>query len=264
MLGKVFKYEMKTTAGFFLPLFIGFAAVTLLGKLSFESSLNLFSDSSFATVIMGIFLTLYAIYMVALFVMAFVFIVTNFYKTMLGEQGYLTNTLPVKTSTLIQAKLFSAVIWEIASIALALLSLLVFPLGHFQLADIHMIMEQINAMFQDISQYFGIPWLLFTISGIVSLISAPLTFYASAAAGHLFRKRRIIWSVAAYFIITTVTQIFEGTFITMFNNGGSATYQTVSDILHSGLLFDVIFSILMTIGLYFFTNYVISKRLNLD
>ena len=38
MLGKVFKHEMKSTSRLFLPLMIGFIAITLLCKFTFETS----------------------------------------------------------------------------------------------------------------------------------------------------------------------------------------------------------------------------------
>lgn len=58
--------------------------------------------------------------------MTSVFIVMHFYKTMVSDQGYLTNTLPVKMSTLINAKLLSAVLWEIIAGVLFILSIFIF------------------------------------------------------------------------------------------------------------------------------------------
>lgn len=104
MLGKVFKHEMKSTSRLFLPLMIGFIAITLLCKFTFETSYSaILGNNRLMETITVIFFVLYFIYIIALFVMTSVFIVMHFYKTMVSDQGYLTNTLPVKMSTLINA-----------------------------------------------------------------------------------------------------------------------------------------------------------------
>lgn len=266
MLGKVFKHEMKATAGWFLPMFIGFVVITILCKLSFESSITLFSDSSFMTLIMGIFFALYTIYIVVLVVMTFVLIVTRFYKTMAGEQGYLTNTLPVKSSSLILAKLFSAVIWELAAILLPALSFLIFPLGHISNADIQLFLQEFYHSFHQISMEIGLPWLLLILTGIVALISQPLMFYTAIAAGHLFRRHRAIWSVVVYFVINTVIQMIEGAAALSLAFPYTSANDTamVSTILHSGLLMRLVFGIVLAVIYYVFTTYVFTKRLNLD
>ena len=126
MLGKVFKHEMKSTSRLFLPLMIGFIAITLLCKFAFESSYSAFlGNSRLMETITVIFFVLYFIYIIALFVMTSVFIVMHFYKTMVSDQGYLTNTLPVKMGTLINAKLLSAVLWEILAGLLFILSIFI-------------------------------------------------------------------------------------------------------------------------------------------
>lgn len=255
---------MKATAGWFLPLFIGFVIITILCKLSLESSYTIFSG--FMAVIIGIFFALYAIYIVALIVMTFVFIVTRFYKTMTGEQGYLTNTLPVKASTLILAKLGSAVIWEVAAIILPVLSILIFPLGHISGGDFQYFLQEFNRLFHQLNMEISIPWLLMILMGIVTLITQPLMLYASIAAGHLFRKHRIIWSVAVYFIINIVLQFIEGTAsLALGSTYASAdNFAAISDILHSGVLMRVILNIVLAVIFYIFTTYVFTKKLNLD
>ena len=95
MLGKVFKHEMKSTSRLFLPLMIGFIAITLLCKFTFETSYSaILGNNRLMETITVIFFVLYFIYIIALFVMTSVFIVMHFYKTMVSDQGYLTNTLP--------------------------------------------------------------------------------------------------------------------------------------------------------------------------
>ena len=118
---------------------IGFIAITLLCKFTFETSYSaILGNNRLMETITVIFFVLYFIYIIALFVMTSVFIVMHFYKTMVSDQGYLTNTLPVKMSTLINAKLLSAVLWEIIAGVLFILSIFIFFTGHlnFKLTDL--------------------------------------------------------------------------------------------------------------------------------
>lgn len=98
MLGKVLKYEMRALARLFLPLLTGFLAVTLLCKFSFEAASARVVQADMLEVVSAIFFMLYVVYVIALFVMAAVFVIMHFYKTMVGNRGYLSHTLPDRKS----------------------------------------------------------------------------------------------------------------------------------------------------------------------
>ena len=109
MLKKLLKKDFRATARTFLPMILGFVIASVLAKILFEAGImspilndGYVSDTNeFMVVSSVIFLLLYFIYIIAFFIMTYVFIVSDFYKTMVSEQAYLTHTLPVKTSTLI-------------------------------------------------------------------------------------------------------------------------------------------------------------------
>ena len=137
---------------------MGFILITALCKFSFEGSISIFSDqSNILNAITGVFFLLYFIYIIALFVMTSVFIVTNFYKTMVSNQGYLTHTLPVKTSTLINAKLLVAIFWEIMAGLLFILSIILFILGHVNISDINEILKNFLDFMDYMSVYINVP-----------------------------------------------------------------------------------------------------------
>lgn len=269
MLGKVFKHEMKSTARLFLPMMIGFVVVTLLCKLTFESSYSLFLDHGrLLDTIMMIFFCLYFIYVIALFVMTGVFIAMHFYKTMAGDQGYLTNTLPVKASTLIQAKTLAAVIWEIIAGALLFLSFILFFIGHIQMYDLLEFFGNLRDLYHELALYMNMPLLITeaVIILILELISGPLMLYAAVALGHLFRKHRVLWAVVSYFVIYVALQIITSTFFTALSyssflfRSSVDTYRVMGDFI----LFTIVVSALCTAGFYAITNYIFARRLNLD
>ena len=167
MLGKVFKHEMKSTSRLFLPLMIGFIAITLLCKFTFETSYSaILGNNRLMETITVIFFVLYFIYIIALFVMTSVFIVMHFYKTMVSDQGYLTNTLPVKMSTLINAKLLSAVLWEIIAGVLFILSIFIFFTGHlnFKLTDLQQLLRDFGNLYREASNYLNMPIFLIEVT----------------------------------------------------------------------------------------------------
>lgn len=270
MLGKLFKHEMKATSALFLPLLLGFIAVTLLCKISFESNVAFFSQSSLANIITTIFFILYFIYTVGLIAVTFVFIVTRFYKSMVGDQGYLTNTLPVKAKTLVHAKLISSFLWEVIVIILLLLSFCIFLIGHISITDIQNLSNEFYYNFGDYMIYMRLPVILFLFTLIISLFYAPLMLYASIALGHLFGKHRILLSVVAYFILYTIIQIIQGifTFIFSFNylidNTLSDSVETIAGMLQNTLMIEAIITIVFSVIFYIITCFVFQKKLNLE
>ena len=271
MLGKVFKHEMKSTSRLFLPLMIGFIAITLLCKFTFETSYSaILGNNRLMETITVIFFVLYFIYIIALFVMTSVFIVMHFYKTMVSDQGYLTNTLPVKMSTLINAKLLSAVLWEIIAGVLFILSIFIFFTGHlnFKLTDLQQLLRDFGNLYREASNYLNMPIFLIevTITCIAGLISGPLMLYAAIALGLLFRKHRVLWAIISYFVIYVVMQIISSVYFSICGysspliSNSEYAVQTVKNYM----LFTTIFSVACTAGFYAITDYIFTRKLNLE
>ena len=107
MLGKLLKKDFYATCRFFVPLLCGYGVAAAVGKILFEIILSQ-SRQSFDSgwfngiVVFSVFyMIIFSIYFIACYLMTSVFIVYDFYKTMVSDHGYLTHTLPVKTSSLI-------------------------------------------------------------------------------------------------------------------------------------------------------------------
>lgn len=274
MLGKLFKHEMKATSRLFLPLIIGYMAVTLLCKISFETVYSRSVDNFILNSITVIFFFLYFAYTVALFVMTFVFVAMHFYKTMVGEQGYLTNTLPVKTSGIINAKLLAAMLWQVLAGILLILSFSVFAMGHLKFAYLREFWDIFRELYAQASVYTNLPLLLFKFIGysITSLLSATLMLYTSIALGHLFEKHRVIWAIAAYFVLHIAMQVITSALPNLFYSvtdnqyhmNAPEAFHVLADTLQQYSTLSIVFNIVCAAVLYVITNYVFSKRLNLD
>lgn len=122
MLRKMLKYDLKAMAKTFIP----FYAVILL-----MSVLNIIFIRAEWTPGMVSGTLIYVCLFMALAVVAVVLTITQFYNTILGPEGYLTNTLPVSVDTIICSKLISTTIWLILSGVVGVLSIMILGFGGF-------------------------------------------------------------------------------------------------------------------------------------
>lgn len=260
MLGKVFKYDMKSSSKYFIPLYLGFLAVTLFSKVLLE----LPNKGGFLVrSIFGLSITTYIVTFIAVALMTQVFIIMHFYKTFITAEGYLTFTLPVKPATHINSKILLGVFWSVLSAIVILLSFVIFAAGH-----------GLNSFFVEfgyICAKFPTDFIGFIIEGvllvIVSVISQPLLFYASMSVGQLFSKHKVLGAIIAYFGISFITQLIAVVAVFVL---GLSTYTITSfyfngsALVHGYMIFLIALQTLLTVGYYLITYFFISRKLNLE
>ena len=124
MLVKLMKYELKATARTLIPLYIALLAFAIVNKIfigtGLSDKLEGFGSIPFILSIFG-----YGCTMAAVFIVTFFVIIQRFYKNLLGDEGYLMNTLPVTTVTNLTSKLSIATFWNIISGFVAILSIII-------------------------------------------------------------------------------------------------------------------------------------------
>ena len=122
MLGKMLKYDLKAMSKTMLPFFLVIIGMTVLNSffIHFEWMSGIIAGSS---IIFGLFIALgvtalvmiitqfYLLVAVAIFALTLIVMIQRFYKNLLGDEGYLTNTLPVGVDVILFSKLLSAMIW---------------------------------------------------------------------------------------------------------------------------------------------------------
>lgn len=261
MLGKLMKYEIKATARMFLPLFAALLILAVVNRFL------LGSGSEISTIIS---MAIYVFIMIGMFVMTLIVTLQRFYRNLLSEEGYLMFTLPVRPWQHIISKMLIAMMWVITSsfVAVSSIILIGFRLEHWQeisreLNNLQMIIAKIGVPAYTIS-------LEIVINMILGLMSIILVMYASLAIGHLFNKHRILAYFGAFILLNTVTQLIsflladgfyglENSFVVTADN-----YMYIINEVQSVMLFSIVLSIVFNIGYFLITNYVLSKRLNLD
>lgn len=125
MLGKLFKYDMKQISRIMLPLVLLTFGTTLFGTAALKTVNEVVVPMESGVAQNVLLSSLYMVFGISVFVlcafavMAILFTVARFYKNLFTDEGYLTFTLPVNTSTIIMSKFWATVLWmAIASVAI--------------------------------------------------------------------------------------------------------------------------------------------------
>lgn len=274
MLGKLMKYEIKATARQFLPIFVALLVIALANRFI------LGSGSETPTIIS---MSIYVFIMISMFIMALFVTIQRFYKNLLTEEGYLMFTLPVCPWQHIVSKMLIAMFWVMASILVAILSIMVIGFSF----DIWQgFLQELNT-FQAIIAKSGFPFYTISldiiISAILGIMSVILMIYASIAIGHLFNKYRILASFGAFILLNIVTQIitifiaekysyykFDMSIVgdsvsqEVYFGNSALTMAEFGSELHILMLASIGITILFNLGYFLITNYILSKRLNLE
>lgn len=255
MLGKLIKYELKATARTLIPLYIALLAFALINRLFMGSGNNIDIDL-LGGIPMMMSMFAYGCTMAAVFIITFFVIVQRFYKNLLGDEGYLMNTLPVKAWMNISSKLIASIIWSIVSGIIAILSIIIMAFSQDIFNILRNIFFEMNNVINLPQGYFGF-MLEVILYGFVSMIASTLMLYLSISIGHLFNKRRILASFGAFIVLNMIISAIKGTIqgsVDIVNNS-----SIIPDI-HGLLVFDI----LLVIVFFIACNYIIKNKLNLE
>lgn len=273
MLGKLLKHEMKSYRFSMGITFLTGLVFTIFMKLL--CMLPYQRDAKAMIQVLSFYGYYYLIMLIAF--AAQILIVVRFYKTTVGDRGYLTWTLPVKTSSVLWSKLIAAEIWYmISGIVVVILLILFFAGGYW--ADEMMIfgndaIEMFSVVLGEIGSYFEIqyliPILLFVLSGILWSLAGFIIMYMCIAIGQLFGKWRILGSIGAYFLVIIAMEVIAIVFLTIASVSGIFMMEELVDVdaflvITGVLAFILLVGIGVFAGVFAITNYIFKNRLNLE
>ncbi len=204
-----------------------------------------------------------------------------FSKTMFGRAGYLTLSIPVKTSSLLVSKTVSGLIWIFSVYALFIGSLFLWVYQVQQALG-----DQILDSVEDILSIFGVPSFLTIFIGVIFfLISLAVITLVMVQALHLsitcsnispLSKFGNIGTIVMFFVIFLVVQSVTTELSDLLPIGFVVTSDTVkftSDLARTkasmggaGLSIAIcgsIFRLLAAIGLHYPTVYLIQSKINI-
>ncbi|MEG2377702.1 MAG: hypothetical protein RSC43_05015 [Clostridia bacterium] len=264
MLGKLLKYEMKSTARIFLPLYgciVVFAAIVRAFM-----QINTGAGSRLLNILSGLSVFLYVAIIISTFVITLIVLIQRFYRNLLGDEGYLMHTLPVRTRQQIGAKLIAASTWVLFAIIVVIISVLVLVISpQFISAFGELLTGRLGDMLMKIGASDIAVFIELAIMIFLSLVCGILIIYTSIAVGSLFNKNRIGAAFIAFIAINFGLNLLSSCVMLLASSinifslipGGSAA-------VHIVLACGICFNILISAAAFFATNYILKRRLNLQ
>lgn len=278
MLGKLIRYEWKSTYKAGCLLLGGVALITFLGWLAFQTPMwaNLEYGAvpfSWLDILSALTLMMYVLMLVAVHYGILIYLAVHFYKTMYTDQGYLTHTLPVTKHQLLIGKILVSSIW----VCLILLSiyLSVFLLGLSMVSavlpdgyslsslwrEIAPELREILYMLEDDLDLDLIRWLVTTI--VMTVITPFFTvgiLFGAISMGQLFTKHRVLMAIVSYVLITLVVSLANSLVQSV---ASVSVYGSVGNYLTTTMDSGFVINLIAAVGLYFASWYVNERKLNL-
>ena len=273
MLKKLIKYEFKATSRFMLLMYGLLIALSVIMSIGLRFNLDevfegIAKEFQLGALILGMFMfiivTIFVVLNVTVICGMFFYAIKRFKDNILGDEGYLMHTLPVKTHQHITSKTIVSVIWTIVSFVAVMISTFILFLG---ISETN-IFREVAYIFSQIQwgEFYVMEALIilveFAICIVVTLINTYLHIYASMAIGFSSNTHRIAKSIGVYVAITIASNMFETIVLSpvlLFGIGGVNYMSNPHIILWGGTIIGAITAAVY----YFITHYFLNKKLNL-
>lgn len=271
MFAKLIKHELRSTwktqgifsiaaLGLSIPGSIIMRIVIYYGSQSDASPATQLAVSSLHTLLVFIFLALF-IYVLGTGISLFV----RFYKSRFTDEGYLTFTLPVRSSSIFLSFYINMLIWLVVAYVTAGLSVLIillFGTGTDVLVNTEVFTGIGNFVesFTEIASYMDDPLYLplTLVQLLVSFLYTPLIGMVCLTLGAVWaKKHKILAAIGVYYIISVITSILSS-FLTVFLLLSSDSFT-----LSFSSLFSIFISVILGICGYFLSIHMMTNKLNL-
>lgn len=269
MVRKLYKHEFLAWLRVMSVIWIITLAVAGLHRL-----LQVFeSDTIYYGIISGTAVFVYAVAVIACVVSPEIFGIVRFYRNFFTGEGYLTFTLPVTQRAHLWVKLSTAVCYSLASVVVALLSVLIVTAGEVFTEILKAADYLIAQIPEDISGHLALYILEYAVLMLVAIFSSHLLFATCICIGQLFRKNRILAAVGVYFgfyvISQVVSMVLSIAFVILGETGVLDTALEYFEkqplpCIHIILCAGILLSALLALVYWLISHSILRKRLNLE
>ena len=277
MILKLFKYDFMNIGKKLIPFYIAALVIGVINRILLLTSTisSIENEDNFMTIFGSPLLYFaYFIVIIGIFCMTIFVIISRYNSSIYGNEGYLTNTLPLNPSQIIWAKLINFLIWIFISYFIIFVSLFIlFPFDFF----VRNIIEQPD-FYQDLnhmtkyilsSKYTPI-FILQLVYNFFSHIQSILMLFLSIAIANLFKSYKVVAGVIAFFLISIIFSFI----------GSSLTYSLVKDVnlseiydefnpifynlLKNANILSIVYSIISSAILFYTIHYLHTHNLDLE
>ena len=277
MILKLFKYDFMNIGKRLIPFYIAALVIGVINRiLLLTSTISSIENENNFMAIFGSPLLYFAYFVViiGIFCMTVFVIISRYNSSIYGNEGYLTNTLPLKPYQIIWAKLINFLIWIFISYFIIFVSLFIlFPFDFF----VRNIIEQpdfykdLNHMTKYIlsSKYTPI-FILQLVYNFFSHIQSILMLFLSIAIANLFKSYKVVAGVIAFFLISTIFSFIGSslTFSLVKDVNLTEIYDEISpffyNLLKNANILSIVYSIISSAILFYTIHYLHTHNLDLE
>lgn len=276
MFTKLVKYDFKSMFRTIAPLLLAFIVVGLLAGFTLPGVDN--GNSALVTLAGGVLVILLVGLTVAVYVTTLIVVIRRFYKNLLGDEGYLTFTLPVGPFKILMSKALTAYVCTFISFIAGCIS---YFLLFFVFVTRSEGLPSFTEFIEKLGHYLGMidfnAWsvvAIFVVTVLVQAYTKIVKLYAAMMIGHQFNDHRVFLSFVSYIVLSVIESVCSQVFILVTGtsqslmgdievntaNGIFDISGTPSNFLIIALLFDILLAVIYTTVTYI----LMRDRLNLE
>lgn len=279
-IGKIMKYEFKHSSKILVPLYITMIVISgICGAI--KQPLKVMIDAvdeiaigrtlffAFVCILLG--LLVFSIYLTSIIIFC-----SRFYKSMLGDEAYMTLTLPVTIGEHITGRLITDFIWTLVYSISTIISIVLIFIKDIANGSVKEFLtmaydEIVSSVNFNVYSFFTQTITASIVSSTISFLMIILFIYFIISVSHLFKNLRgfgvFITIIVCIFIHLILKHFFAGDFLTNFSTLMNTNTLNEEQYLNSSII-----QTWKTIGLYsfycvFFTvssYFIFKKHLNLE
>ena len=277
MILKLFKYDFMNIGKKLIPFYIAALVIGVINRILLLTSTisSIENEDNFMTIFGSPLLYFaYFIVIIGIFCMTIFVIISRYNSSIYGNEGYLTNTLPLNPSQIIWAKLINFLIWIFISYFIIFVSLFIlFPFDFFirNIIKEPEFYQNLNHVTKSIlSSKFTPIFALQLVYNFFSHIQSILMLFLSIAIANLFKSYKVVAGVIAFFLISIIFSFI----------GSSLTYSLVKDVnlseiydefnpifynlLKNANILSIVYSIISSAILFYTIHYLHTHNLDLE
>ena len=290
MLSKLIKYDFKALSRVLWPTMAAVAGASLIATLSFlftEKSYSSANNGGLATMLGGLLAVVMVLAIIAACFLVFFIICAHFYRNLMTDEGYLTFTLPVKTSEILWSKLITAMLWTIiSSVVIGLCVLMFVGLSTAASGNGRQLFAQISDALRQMFALFNTQSALIVFEAVLCVLvmlafSILHIYLALVIGGVVSHRHKVLAGIGFYFVISIVVSIltaiaqyyFGSSLIGGINGMGSVIFNPQNEIEAANQLvsaaqpyywFSIGFTAALDVGCFYLSKYFLEKKLNLE
>ena len=275
-LGKLIKYDFMDASKLIIPFYIGMGVMGIVIRVFWFILLNEKIDER-VRISTGVFQFMsyfgYVIAIIGIILMTYYAVIIRYYRSIYGNEGYLTNTLPIETYEIILAKLLTFLSWFVVNgIIIFFTFWFIIPVEGIIKANIFR-PEVLHEIETFLRHSVGATLIIAIISMLAMTIEKILFLFLCVSIANMVKSDKILTGIGAYIILGGIIGLIKQVILTFtyifdknYGNYGNSEWEvlrTFENVFNTnlGMLFT---SIVFSVILFFVVNYLLKNKLNLE